>query len=133
MISSIIRLKIVLILLLFAHSITPMRLPDVKMMFYDEAEQNVFTPILNVENYISVGMLAFQAALFIWLKKNNNLFGTELIPRRVNISPYFPPKTKRLIFTSAFVGLLCTTVFSCINKAPQVCIHSDANTHKLIP
>jgi hypothetical protein len=122
------RTKTVLLLLLFANIITPMmRLPDFRGAFHDRSEQNAFAPVLAVENYISLGTLAFQAALFVWLKKNNNLFGAELIPRRVNISPYFPPKSKRLISVGAFLGLICTTMFSFINRAPQVCIHSDVN------
>lgn len=123
------RSKIVLIFLMFVHSVTPMmRLPDVKSIFYDETEQNIFAPVLMIENYLSLGTLAFQAALFILLKKNNNLFGTELIPKVINMAEYPPIRPKHAISASAFFGLIVTAMSSAINRAPQVCIHSGMNT-----
>lgn len=123
------RSKMVVFFLLFANIITPMmRLPDFRGVFYDRSEQNPFESILTVENYMSLGTLAFQAASLVWLKKQHALFGTELIPKTVNVAEVFPPIiSKHLISTGAIFGLIITAMSSSINATPQVCIYSGVN------
>jgi len=121
--------KILLVLLLFINVVTPMKLPMIKKFFYDEPQKNAFVALLMLENYTSLGILAFQAASFSWLKKNNSLFGTELISKKIDISGYpFSILPKNLLATGAFSGWLFSILCSIVNTLPQECIHSDANT-----
>jgi len=116
-----------------------MKLPMLKSFFYHEANRN---GLLTLENYTSLGILAFQAASFLWLKKNNNLFGTELISEKIDISGSpFSILPKNVLTSSAFSGWLFFILCSVVNTLPQdpvftmlgvtthdQCIHSNTNT-----
>ncbi len=120
--------KILLVLLLFTHVILPMKpFPMIKSVLH-EVERSALPVLVTLENYTSLGVLVFQAAAFVWLKKKNSLFDTGLIPKKINIAGCFSLVSKNVIALGAFFGLLFTSMFSRINRLPQECIHSDANS-----
>jgi len=121
--------KILLFLLLFINVISPMKpLPMIKSVFH-EIERSALPMLLTSENYISLAILAFQAASFVWLKKNNSLFGTELISQKVDTSGYLLAiRPRNAIALGAWTGCSFALLFEFINRLPQESIHSDTNT-----
>ncbi len=118
--------KKLLFLLLFTHVISPMKpFPMMKSVFH-EVERSALPVLLTLENYTSLGILAFQAASFVWLKKNNSLFGTELISQKIDTSGYpFAIRPRNALVLGVSLGFFFTALSSRVNMLPQECIHSD--------
>ncbi len=119
-----IRAKILVVLLLFANVTIPMKLPS----FHMRGDKDASEILLIFENCMSLASLTFQAASFAWLKKNNALFGTELIPKKINILGCCSIRPKNVLAAGVFYGLPLTFLFSFINTMFEGCIHSDVNT-----
>lgn len=85
--------------------------------------------LLEFENTVNVAVLTVQAAAFIWLKKKNCLFGTELIPKTVDI-PWTPwaIEFKPLLAGVAFLGLFHAMALAYVNMLPPVCVYSHVNS-----
>jgi hypothetical protein len=130
-----IRRQLVLVLLSLFHITMPMEKeffnltqPDfckalplhtyTNQTLYQMPEQNVFY----YQKLASMASLSMQAVLFVWLKKNDYLFGTQVIPQRINISSTgLVMRPKHVLALCGGIGFAVTL----LRALPLTCMHSN--------